>query len=161
MTDIEVIIETVDGWMPHTRLYRIGQRHWLISVITAVSKAQMLSQKLGVMVPVSSIEEPPVEIYQASLERTPVYEWAPDPDTPHEEPPGPPDFSEDGLTATWTVGGQRWGGMHREQTGETWTVTAIDADGDPLNGLTPWATLSPGTTFEQALDHITSTTEEA
>jgi hypothetical protein len=38
-------------------------------------------------------------------------------------------------------------------------VTAVDADGDPLNGLTPLHTLPPGTTHDEAIAFLTNAEE--
>ena len=159
MTDFETVIATVDGWVPTTSLVRHTPTGswWLVCMIDVDATLRQLfrSRATGVVYDSSVIEPPPVEIYQASVTVTPRTTWAPDADNPEGTPPEGADVEQTDTTVTWTVDGVRWGGMHREDTGSVrYEITPIDADGDPLNGLTPWATLPPGTTFDDALDHI-------
>ena len=164
--DFEQIIATVDGWAPTTTLVRHTPTgtFWLICVIDLDATLSQLfrSRSTGVVYDSSVITPPPVEIYQADVTITPRTTWVPDEDNPSGQPPENADVTQDDTTVTWTVDGARWGGMHREDTGTVrYNITPIDADGDPLNGLTPRWVLPAGTTFEQALDHITNHLEEA
>lgn len=169
MSDIEIIIHTVDGWAPTTRLYRIDGEHWLIQCMDMAAATQMVArarsqlEALGIEPPSETADIPPgpTAIFRATITTTPVYEDVVD------FPGGVPtegDFTvvehEDG-SATFYLDGTECGTRTRHQFGETITaVTPIDADGDPLNGLTPRWVLPAGTTFDQALDHITTQQED-
>ena len=154
----ELLINSVDGWMPDTRLYRRVEdsSYWLVSVINTAAVVKLYRSQMGVVYDTEDLEPPSVEIYRADVTRSPVYsEWVADEDNPPGHPPDGAEVTQDDTTTTWSVEGARWGGMHRTITDDVdFHITPIDADGDPLNGLTPWAVLDPGATFEQALDYI-------
>ncbi|WAC54968.1 hypothetical protein [Gordonia sp. SL306] len=154
--DMELIINTLDGWAPTTRLYRVGLQHYIIQCLDVASVQAMMARRIpeGIEKPTTIPALPgPTSVFRADLVRTPIMSWISD--RPGQEPPAERLTVEQTDTeVTFLVNGVRWGGMRQEQTGETFTVTAIDDNDDPLDGLTPWAVLGPGTTFEQALDHI-------
>lgn len=156
----ETLINTVDGWAPTTTLVRHTPTGdcWLISIIELNAiLSRLFRSQVGVVYDSSVIAPPPVEIYQASVTITPRSTWVPDDDNPAGPPPEGVDVTQDDTTITWTVDGVRWGGMHRADTGAVrYDIVPVDANNDPLDGLTPWAVLPAGTTFQQALDHIIS-----
>lgn len=155
----ELVISSVQGWAPGTRLYRnvteVGDA-WLISVITVSgvrdATVDVVATANGVD-PHGASGTGHAEIYRADVTETPVYDWiqtSPDIDYPQ----GDYDITypdDDHLVATLDGVEYR---AERQLIRTDYSITAIDADGDPLNGLTPWAVLPHGTTFEQALDHI-------
>lgn len=167
MSDIEIIIHTVDGWAPTTRLYRIDGEHWLIQCMDMAAATQMVArarsqlEALGIDAPSETAAVPPgpTAIFRATVTRTPVWEDVVD------FPDGPPtagDFSvteHDDGSATFYLDGEQCGTRTRVHVSDTISaVTPIDADGDPLNGLTPRWVLPAGTTFDDALDHILTNT---
>lgn len=171
MSDPEIVITRLSGWPPDSRLYRVDGRHWIVTVPSPDGVRRVLVRAAQAM-RAAGIDAPSVEadttpaptvIFQADVVVTPVMEWVDDGDTPDGLPSEGSTFAvehPDENHTVFLVNGQRWGGQHREPVGETYIVTPIDANGDPLDGLTPWAVLPAGTTFEQALDHITTTIEE-
>ena len=156
----ELVISNVQGWAPGTRLYRdvaeVGDA-WLISVITVSGVRDATVDVVAVandVDPHGASGTGHVEIYRAEVAETPVYDWvqtSPDIDYPQ----GDYDITypdDDHLVATLDGVEYR---AERRLIRTDYTIAAIDADGDPLNGLTPWAVLSHGTTFDNALAHIT------
>jgi hypothetical protein len=107
-----LIIDTVDGWATHTRLYKVGDRHYLISVIDVVAVHDAVSEIIQhhkLPVPVRATGH--TEIYEATVVETGC-------------------------------------------AGRRYDIRAIDADGNPLNGLTPLAVLPHGTSFDDALTFL-------
>lgn len=158
MSESELVISNVQGWAPGTRLYRDVAEEgdaWLISVITVSgvrgATVDVVATANGVD-PHGASGTGHVEIYRATVAETPAYEWVQTAGPP--APQGDYDITypdDTHLIAT------RDGVEYRaelQQVRTDYMITAVDADGDPLNGLTPWAILPHGTTFEQALDHI-------
>lgn len=155
----ELVISNVWGWAPGTRLYRDVATEgdaWLISVINVSGVRDATVDVVAVandVDPHGGSGTGHVEIYRAEVAETPVYDWirtSPDIDYPQ----GDYDITypdPDHLVAT--LDGVEFR-AERQLIRTDYAVTAVDADGDPLNGLTPWAVLPHGTTFEQALDHI-------
>lgn len=153
------IINTMDGWAPGTRMYRHDNgEYWIVSLIDVYTVRNAVAIATGVeLTPVEDLQpglHGHVEVYRAEVEVTEQYEWVFD-----GEPADPPEGAEvtphiDGDTLTVHVNGEPFATAHRVKTGEHYVVTPIDADGDPLNGLTPEFVLPQGTTYEQALDHI-------
>jgi hypothetical protein len=156
-----VLIDSLDGWPSHSRVYENAGVYWIVvcpvstmreRLVMARSQLEAAGIDTGGPLPEDSVVGP-TAIFQAEVTRTPVMARVLDPDTPTGEPPEnlTVEVSEDGAVRTFYVDGVRWGGNHLEQVGETYTVTPIDADGDPLNGLTPLHTLPAGTSFDDAI----------
>lgn len=155
----QLVISNVWGWAPETRLYRdvaVDGDAWLISVITVSGVRDATVDAVAAANGVDPHGAPGtghVEIYRADLTETPVYDWvqtSPDIDYPQ----GDYDITypdDDHLVATLDGVEYR---AERQLIRTDYSITAIDADGDPLNGLTPWAVLPHGTTFEQAIQYI-------
>lgn len=160
-TQPEIVIDTVDGWAPHTRLYRIDSTYWLISVIDIVAVHDAVSEIiLPHVLPVPDRLTGHTEIYEAAVDFTPIYEWVPDREVTDPPPQDECESVEDGDTLTITHHGDTVCILTRTHIRDDMHITPIDADGDPLNGLTPRWVLPAGTTFDQALDHITTHHEE-
>ena len=160
MTDTELVITEVQGWMPDTRLYRVGSTHWLITAINVEKMVDAISLAAGEDLG----EAPPsghVAIYRADYTETPMYQWVPVDDLPEQLPAGTPEHVIDGDTLTVLVDGDLVATYHREQYDVAREVVAIDTDGDPLNGLTPQWVLPHGTTWDQAIDHIKQMTTDS
>lgn len=174
---MELLINTVDGWIDTTRLYRGSEwqrddtgvetcEGWIIqnpdqaAIREIITRSRKAIEEMGLPAP-EQTEPPagPVTVFRASIQALPVMSWISE--RPGEEPPqvGGLTVEQTDTECVFFVDGQRWGGMRLEQTGRRYQVIPIDADGDPLNGLTPLYTLPSGTTFEQALEHITTATE--
>lgn len=158
---METVIESLDGWMPIASLVRDGGRWWIVQVPDVPAAMDFANRRLPDGIPpIEGVpRNAPTAIFAADVEVRPVYEDVVD------FPGGLPiegDFSvaehEDGG-ATFYLDGTECGTRTRHQVGETITaVTPIDADGDPINGLTPRWVLPAGTTFDDALDHILTNT---
>ena len=156
MSEPELVITKVLGWAPDTRLYKIGDNYWLISIIDVVAVADAVAESIGDFDRTSPVRATGhCEIYQATCTETPVL-------TPVQVSGGP---EQEGVTYThdWVsdteciirVDGDEYARVEMQPTGQVrYDITAVDADGDPLNGLTPQWVLPHGTTFDQALTHI-------
>lgn len=159
----DLIISSVDGWASGTRLYRLGDDYWLICVIDVGAVRDAVAAQWGIDLPPDDTLTGHAEIYRATCEVTEVLGWIADTDTDivaiAADTTGVTAEQTD-TTITWMRDGARIGGMHKDVERVDYVVTAIDADGDPLNGLTPQWVLPHGTTFEQALDHIQTQTQE-
>lgn len=153
MTTANVVIRSVDGWPPHTQLWEVAGRHWLVCCIDLVATRDLVAEQWGLELSDTPGLKGHVEIFEATLTRTPVWTWEPDGE-PTELPAGEVDHVIHGDTMTITVDGEPAATLHRRLEREDLHVEAIDADGDPLNHLTPRWVLPHGTTFEQAIDSI-------
>ena len=158
----ELIISNVLGSAPQSRLYGIGDNYWVIKrvdVVAAVNAAIEQMSDLGIEPPAFLRDAPVratthVEIYRAQCGINPVYDWQQT--SGGEDDPtvefGHTYIDDDHMIVT--KDGAEYARLERVKIRDEYDVTLVDADGDPLNGLTPWAVLPHGTTFEQALDHI-------
>lgn len=156
----ELVVNNVQGWAPTTRLYRdvVADGDWWL--ISAILVSAVRNATVDVVAETADIDPHGtadsgtghIEIYRATVAETPAYGWVQTAGPP--APQGDYDITypdDTHLIAT------RDGVEYRaelQQVRTDYTITAVDADCDPLNGLTPWAVLPHGTTFEQALDHI-------
>ena len=157
----ELVISNVQGWAPTTRLYRDVANPgdwWLISAILV---SAVRNSTIDVVATTNDVDPHGesdsgtghVEIYRATVTETPAYDWV--------QTDGPPAPEADDYELVYPddthLIATRDGVEYRaelQQVRIDYTMTAIDADGDPLNGLTPQWILPHGVTFEQALDHI-------
>lgn len=155
---MELVINQLAGWPSVTRLYEHNGDYWIVLApeTAAIERLYLSAIPEGVEAPVGVVSAAPISIFRASVARTPVWEWVNDSDTPQGSEPPSEGLTEDRSerSVTYYVNGVRWGGIHQEQTGETLTVGAIDDNGDPLDGLTPWAVLPPGSGFDDAIAKI-------
>lgn len=158
----ELVISNVQGWVPTTRLYRgviEDDDYWLISAITVSGVRNATVDVVAAANDIDSHSDtaPPgvghVEIYRATVTETPVCDWV--------QTAGPPAPEADDYELTYTddthLIATRDGIEYRAELQQVrigYAITAIDADGDPLNGLTPQWVLPHGTTFDEALTHI-------
>ncbi|WP_454175388.1 hypothetical protein [Gordonia sputi] len=162
MSEPQLIITDVRGWAQGTRLYRIDEKYWLISIIDIVAVIDAVAETIGerdLTAPVRATGH--CEIYQASCTETPIL--APVQVSGGPEEPGV-DYGHNWVSDTECVvtkDGVEYARVELQPTGDMrYSIAAIDADGDPLNGLTPFAVLPHGTTFDDALSHIQQQNEE-
>lgn len=158
----DLLITTVEGWHPDTRLYRLDDgTHWLISIIDVRQGIDMIAQQWGVELAKAEQGDQQAghcEIYAAAVDLTPIYQWVPDREVADPPPQDECDHSEDGDTLTITHHGDTVCILTRTHIRDDMHIVPIDADGDPLNGLTPRWVLPAGTTFHDALTHILTNT---
>lgn len=157
----ELVISNVQGWAPTTRLYRdvVADGDWWL--ISAILVSAVRNATVDVVAETADIDPHGtadsgtghIEIYRATVAETPAYEWV--------QTAGPPAPEADDYELTYTddthLIATRDGIEYRAELQQVrigYAITAIDADGDPLNGLAPQWVLPHGTTFDQALTHI-------
>lgn len=136
----QIVIRTMDGWPPVTSLVRDGDTWWIVSVINTRWLRDAVAEASGIELAAADDDAGHVEIYRATVEERPVIRPLPiDPDRSPDDPTlMPADMHDVGIDVSRVI-------------------TAVDADGDPLNGLTPAVVLPHGTTLDDAIAWITAT----
>jgi len=168
---MDLVIDSLGGWASQTRVYSASEWRetdagreadgWIIQCMDTALAVERMIRAIPEGVPkpdVSSAVHPgPTSIFRARITQDRSMEWVADDDTSGTPPMdgGEVTVESTGTTRTILIDGERWGGMHTEPIWLPMTAVAIDSDGDPLNGLTPQFQLPAGTTFDQALAHIT------
>ncbi len=134
---VETVVRSLDGWPPVTSLVRAGNAWWVVSIINTRWLRDAVAEASGMDLANPDDDAGHVEIYRATVEERPVIRPMPiDPD----RSPDDPDLMPDDV--------------HDVQVDVNRVITVVDADGDPLNGLTPAAVLPHGTTFDDAVAWI-------
>lgn len=143
--------ENLSRFCPITNLYECSDGTYLlvtvnhldaVGTLLGIAERDGWADELGISgtsIMAAQVHSQPTEVFAADVTRQPVYEWRP----------------KAGVDDPQTVDD-----IEQVLVDEILTIDIVDADGDPINGMTPVARLDAGTSFMDALASLGYTLTE-